>query len=568
MLDVSALRYSQNPNRAERRRAHKLERKRASTEPGLKLPPVTLRPDDVQLLARAMDPDDRMVFYAILDGKKEPYLTFEQFAERAHPGYLWGAHLRALARRLQDVADGLIRRLMVFMPPRHGKSELVSRLFTAYYVYRHPTRDVAITTYGAELSYDLSRDARTNFLQMGGALAGDSAAIKSWHTSNGGNVWATGVGGPATGRGFHLGIIDDPYKDHEEAGSAKIRRTRWDWYRAVFRTRAAPGAAIVLLMTRWHLDDLASNLLRDEAVTRIGWHVVEMPAEKRVEPIASQRPEDVENSLDALLSGTLDPLTGVISPLRGRYKFPDSVTVEPDVRDDERWLWTQRFPATEYESLKREQGGESGYFWNAMYQQRPVANEGGMFKREWFKPIQRHKLPQMVAIVRWWDLGASENAGAYTAGLKLGKDKDGNFYILGLAHGRWHPGYRDRVIKATAQKDTTRVRVLVPQDPGAAGKQVADQHIRMLSGIAPCSKIIESGDKDLRASLPASDAANGLFFIVAEPWAATVLQELADFGPGAEFRDIVDALSGAHGYLSGKRERRVPQSSSTRTLGR
>lgn len=466
-------------------------------------------------------------------------ISFIDYVNDAHPGYLWTAHLSKLAATLQRVADDELTRVMVFMPPRHGKSELVSRLFTGYYAYRHPTRDVALTTYGAELSYDLSRDARTNFLQMGGEIASDSAAIKSWHTAAGGNVWATGVGGPATGRGFHLGIIDDPYKDNEEAASAKIRRTRLAWYKSVFRTRAAPGAAIILLMTRWHMDDLAATLLREEAVSRAKWHVLEFPAEKRAE----RRPATNGNGGNGAGQSVIGATT---------HAWPDTVTVERDVRDHPRWLWTARFPVTEYEATKRELGGDSGYFWNALYQQRPVASEGGMFKREWFKPIERGRLPTLVEEVRWWDLAATEGDGAFTAGLRVGKDAHGNFYITGLQHGQWHPGERDVIIVNTAKLDGPRVRVLFPQDPGAAGKEVAGKFVRLLSGISPVAIRRESGDKELRATLPASDAANGLFFIVAEPWAALVVQELADFGPGAEYRDIADALSGAHAYLASK----------------
>jgi predicted phage terminase large subunit-like protein len=541
-------------SRPERRRAVKAERKeRGADEPGLKLPGVELLPDEVQRFARALEPRDRMVYFALLDGAAKPYLTFEEYVNRAHPNYVWGAHLRALARRLQDVADGLLTRLMIFMPPRHGKSELVSRIFTAYYLYRHAHRDVALTTYGAELSYDLSRDARTNYLTLGGELAGDSAAIKSWHTSKGGNLWATGAGGAATGRGFHLGVIDDPYKDHIEAASAKVRRTRWNWYKSVFRTRAAPGAAIIMLMTRWHLDDMAGNMLRDEAVAKSGWHVLDFPAEAR-RPIAPVEPGDVAASLDAMLEGAIDPLTGVaVSGSGSRSPWPESVTIEPDVRDDPRWLWTSRFPAAEYEAIKRELGGDSGYFWNALYQQRPVASEGGLFKREWFTPIARTKLPPMVKIIRWWDLGATEGDGKFTAGLKVGKDADGKYYILHLVHGQWHPGKRDRIIVETARSDGISVKQMFPQDPGAAGKQVAEQHVKMLSGIARAATQIETGDKGTRATLAASDASNGLFLIVAEPWAAVVVQELADFGPGADFTDIVDALSGAHANLAGAR---------------
>lgn len=547
-------------SRAEKRRVLKEERKhRERGEPGLGLPAVEIRPDEIMRMAKALEPSDRMVLFALLDGRHEPYLTLEEYVERAHPGYLWGAHLRALARRLQDVADGLIRRLMIFMPPRHGKSELVARLFTAYYLYRHSSRDVAITTYGAELSYDLSRDARTNFVQMGGALSLDSAAIKSWHTAERGNCWATGVGGPATGRGYHLGVIDDPYKDHEEAASVKVRRTRWNWYKSTFRTRAAPGAAIVILMTRWHMDDLAASLLREEAVTRQGWHVIEMPAERRA---PEQRIED-SNTIGG---GRVDFMTGMMGT---RYQWPATITLEADARDHERWLWTQRFPIEEYESLKREQGGDSGYFWNALYQQRPIATEGGLFKREHFKPIAREKLPRFVQDARWWDLAATANDGAMTAGLRGGKDKQGNVYITGLVLGQWDPGPRNNIIRQTAELEhAERVTYLFPQDPGAAGKEVAQGFVRLLQGIVPVVIRIETGSKDLRATLPASDVANGLVYVVAEPWAAVFIQHCVDFGPGAEFRDVVDAFSGLHAYLVGKREHRPVQGTvSTTTLG-
>lgn len=550
MIDVTALDFANRPSRAERRRALKDERKtRDADEPGLALPPVELLPADLAAALRALEPVDRMTFLALLEGRIERQKTLVEYVNAAHPNYIWGPHLLAISRALQDVADGLVTRLIILAPPRHGKSELVSRIFTAYYLYRHPDRDVALTTYGAELSYDLSRDARNNFLLLGGRLAGDSAAIKSWHTAEGGNLWATGAGGSATGRGFHLGVIDDPLKDDSEARSAKVRRSRWNWYKSVFRTRAAPGAAIVVMTTRWHQDDMVANLLREESVAKAGWTVLDFPAEAR-RPIAPQDPSEVAASLDDMLAGQTDPLTG--GP---RSPWPASVTVEPDVREHERWLWTSRFSPEEYEAIKRELGGESGYFWNALYQQRPVASEGGLFKREWFTPVAREKVPALVKVACWFDLGATEGDGKFTAGLLVGKSLDKKYYILGLTHGQWHPGKRDRIIKETAgehfKAHGSKYTVLFPQDPGAAGKQVAEQHIAMLSGVAPAKAVIESGDKEQRATLAASDASNGNFFIVAEPWAATVLQELADFGPGADFTDIVDSLSGVHAFLAG-----------------
>jgi predicted phage terminase large subunit-like protein len=541
--------------RAARRRQTKLDSKSpwAGSVPADPRPLPDVRADDVLAIARVLEPAERMAFFAILDGKDEPYLTFEQWVDRAHPGYLWGRHLCVLARRLQDLCDGLLARLMVFMPPRHGKSELISKLFTAYYLYRHSKRDVAVTTYGAELSYDLSRSARTNYLDMGCQLAPDSRAIKSWHTIDGGNLWATGVGGPATGRGFHLGVIDDPFKDAAEAQSEVIRRTRLAWYKSVFRTRAAPGAAIIVLMTRWHEDDLAGRLLAEEEASQERWHVIEMPAEKRRAPMLTST---IAPELSAV-SGNVQELPATKA---AAYTWPSTVTIEPDVRDDETWLWTQRFPASEYEAQKRVQGGEGGYFWNALFQQRPVPAEGDTFKREWFKKIRRALLPSLQYICRWWDLAATENDGAFTAGLKVARGHDGNYYILGLEHVQYGAGKRDNLMEEVTKIDGVECTVLVPQDPGAAGKQVAQAHITRLEKHAPVYKRKESGDKDARAQLPASAASNGFYFIVDEPWAEIVLRELTAFGPGAQFRDVADALSGAHAWLAEKaRDRRPTQ---------
>lgn len=428
-------------------------------------------------------------------------------------------------------ADGLYLVGRALLPTHN--SEAISRLFTAYFLYRHPGLSVALTTYGADLSYELSRDARNNYLASGGRLAGDANAVKSWSTAQGGKLWATGVGGPATGRGFHLGVVDDPYKDHTEAGSAIVRKSRLAWYRSVFRTRAAPGAAIVILLTRWHQADVVGELLKEEEVTKQRWHILEMAAEKYTGP--------------RVTAGD-DGKPGTASSIKP-HKWPSTVTIEPDARDHPLWLWASRFTVDEYESIKRGLGGDGGYFWNALYQQRPTAMEGGLFKEKWFKRIARGQLPPMIGRMRRWDLAATEKDGAFTAGLRVEKDAQHNYYITSLVHDQWEAGARDTIIVATARVDGMGVVQGFPIDPAAAGKQVAAQFPRMLDGIAPVLLMPESGSKLLRLTMPASAASNGLLFIVDEPWAAVVITELCAAGEGAEYWDIADALSGAFGYL-------------------
>jgi hypothetical protein len=518
-------REAQKETRAERRRLERAEAKAAS-----RVAPSRLYPAPLRAMLRALPPVARMKALALVEGRAERQDTFREWVDRVHPDYEWPPHLVALAHVLQDVADGLRTRVMCFMPPRHGKSEQISRLFTAYFLYRHPGLSVALTTYGADLSYELSRDARNNYLASGGRLAGDANAVKSWSTAQGGKLWATGVGGPATGRGFHLGVVDDPYKDHTEAGSAIVRKSRLAWYRSVFRTRAAPGAAIVILLTRWHQADLVGELLKEEEVTRQGWHILEMAAEKYTGP---------------RVRGGDDGVPSSIKP----HKWPSTVTIEPDARDHVIWLWASRFTVEEYESIKRGLGGDGGYFWNALYQQRPTAMEGGLFKEQWFKRISRGQLPGMIGRMRRWDLAATQDDGAFTAGLRVEKDAQHNYYITGLVHGQWEAGARDTIIVQTARVDGQGVVQGFPIDPAAAGKQVAAQFPRMLDNIAPVLLMPESGSKLLRLTMPASAASNGMLYIVDEPWAAVVITELCAAGEGAEYWDIADSLSGAFGYL-------------------
>lgn len=231
---------------------------------------------------------------------------------------------------------------MVFMPPRHFKSEVVSRLFTAYYLYRHPDEWVALTSYAAELAYTLSRNARDNYKKAGGVLKDDAGAVKHWETGKGGGLWAAGVGGPATGKGFHLGVIDDPIKNSEEAQSLVIQRRNDDWYDSTFSTRQEPGAAIVLIQTRWGIHDTAGYLLDKEKDEPEHWHIF---------------------NLEAIKSDT---------PL----KFPSTCTIELDNRAVGEALNPQRYPADKLAKIKRRIGS---FFFNALYQQNPILRQGRVY---------------------------------------------------------------------------------------------------------------------------------------------------------------------------------------------
>lgn len=242
---------------------------------------------------------------------------------------------------------------MVFMPPRHFKSEIVSRLFSAYYLYRHPDRWVALTSYAAELAYTLSRNARDNYQKFGESLKAAAAAVKHWETDKGGGLWAAGVGGPATGKGFHLGIIDDPIKNSEEAQSSSIRRRNEDWYDSTFSTRQEPGAAIVLIQTRWGVHDLTGYLLTKEIEEPEHWHILHFAAIKEESP----------------------------------PKYPDTCTLEPDKRKVGEALNPIRYPLEKLKKIARRIGN---FFWNALYQQWPILRQGRVYHAFTFANVGPH----------------------------------------------------------------------------------------------------------------------------------------------------------------------------------
>jgi predicted phage terminase large subunit-like protein len=290
--------------------------------------------------------------------------SFRDFIVAAYPGYAFYTWAERLIALLQRVADGQLNRLIVCCPPRLGKSLLVSKLFPAYWVSRYPTRFCAIASYSAELAYAHSREARHYYRAVGHPLSKDSTAVGNWLTPERGGCIAAGVRGPFTGKGYALGIIDDPYKGPEDANSASQRQKLIEWFQSVWLTRAEPGVngaaagAQVVVLTRWHQDDLIGWLLEQESGDAPqAWHVLNLPA-------------------------TCDPP-------KQQLQFPATCTVEPDWRQTGEPLCPERFPLAELEQIRIRAGS---YWWNALYQQRPSPAEGLLFQRQWI----RHTLPAQL----------------------------------------------------------------------------------------------------------------------------------------------------------------------------
>jgi hypothetical protein len=204
------------------------------------------------------------------------------YALAVYPNFELAAHHRLIVDKLEAVERGEISRLMKSMPPRHGKSLLASQIFPAWFLGRHPERSIITACYGQELADDFGRKVRNLVISPvhraifpGFRLAEDSASMRRFDTTAGGSYYAVGRGGAITGRGTHLLLVDDPLKDAEEARSGLTRRGLHEWFKSVAYTRLQPGGAVVLTSTRWHEDDLAGHLLRQDPN---GWVVLSLPA--------------------------------------------------------------------------------------------------------------------------------------------------------------------------------------------------------------------------------------------------------------------------------------------------
>jgi len=260
------------------------------------------------------------------------------------PSFTRPAHVKLLGEHLVRVANGEILRLIIQMPPRHSKSLTVTVRFPGWWLGKNPDKRVVLAAHTASLAQTFSRQVRNEFESFapevwGLRIADDSASVERWSVKGRqGGMVAVGVGGPLTGQGADLLLVDDAVKDFEEAQSRTAKESVWDWYRSVARTRLHPGGAIIVIMTRWSEDDLTGRLISEAKAGGEQWTVLSLPA------IAEEG----------------DPLG----------------------RDVGEALWPQRFSHEELMAIKAAVGS---HVWNSLYQQHPTRQEGAVFQRSWFR---------------------------------------------------------------------------------------------------------------------------------------------------------------------------------------
>jgi predicted phage terminase large subunit-like protein len=406
-----------------------------------------------------------------------------------------------LNHKLIEVEQGRIKRLMVFMPPRHFKSETISKYFSAWFIGNNPNKRIILTSYEADFAATWGYKARTvleeHQTDFGCEIDQHSKARNRWDTTDGGGMVTAGVGGPITGKGADILIIDDPVKNAEEAQSQTYRDKAWDWFLSTSYTRLEPDATIILIMTRWHEDDLAGRILER---SNEDWDVIVFPA----------------------LAEKDDPLN----------------------RQEGQALCSERYNKQRLLEIKQEIGE---YWFNALYQQSPLPPTGGMFKREDFKPLIETPKSGLIKQVRFWDLAATLE-GDYTAGLLLNQYNDGTYFIEDVQRLRGTPKQVEDRILQTAASDGRNVMVRMEQEPGSSGVNVIAHYTRLLAGY-DFKGIKSTGSKEIRAGPVAAQVeASNVFYLIEDSWNNDFLNEVTVFPFGAN-DDMVDSLSGSFNEL-------------------
>lgn len=307
-----------------------------------------------------------------------------EFSKYTNIAYEVAAHHKLIADALEAVERGEIKRLMIAMPPRHGKSELASRRFPAWFIGRNPNKQIIAASYNSDLASDFGREVRNIVAspEFGNLfkthLSADSKAANRWHTDQGGMYVAAGVGTAITGRGADVLLIDDPFKDRQEADSEITRQRVWDWYTSTAYTRLMPSGAVVVINTRWHDDDLSGKLLAEQEHGGDQWEVLSLPAIK-----------------------------------------------------DDKALWPEWYPRERLEQIRAVLPARD---WNALYQQTPMPDEGDYFKAVWFGEYE--ELPKNLRYYGASDYAVTDGDGDFTEHGIIGVDASNNLYVVDWWRGQ------------------------------------------------------------------------------------------------------------------------------------
>lgn len=439
---------------------------------------------------------------------RDSILAFTKYTKR---DYEFNWHHRFLCNKLDQFANGKIKRLMVFMPPRHGKSELVSRRLPAFLLGKNPDSQLICTSYSADLASRMNRDVQriidseeyqelfpdtrlnqSNVRTIAGQWMRNSDLFEI--VGHRGAYRSSGVGGGITGMGAHYIVIDDPIKNQDEADSITWREKLWDWYTSTLSTRLEKNGSILITLTRWHDDDLAARLLNlaKKNPEADQWDIISFPA-------------ICENNLN-----TDDP------------------------REIGQPLWPNKYDNKALSSMRASMGSR---VWSALYQQRPSPEDGIIFQRPWFKYY--NEIPtDMEFTALSVDLPFDE--GGSFAVFQVWGRKKGDRYLLDQTRGQVGFNEQRAMFKAMCAKWPHLNAKWVEKK--ANGAALISTLQREIPGIIPINPM---GSKEQRAEAVAPQFESGNVFLPENaPWINDYVEELLIFNNGT-FNDQVDATSQA-----------------------
>lgn len=467
-----------------------------------------------------------------------------EFTKLNHPNFVENWHHRVIAYYAEKYWRGEIN-LILTVPPRHGKSELISRNLPAWGFGQTPDAEVISCSYADSLASRMNRDCQrimesslyreifpnTRIQDLRYKTDrdtplldddGNEIEVHGNHLKNNsvfqivgrrGVYRSAGVGGGITGMGYDRGIIDDPIKDAQDAKSKTVRDSIGEWFGSVFYTRKSPSGKICLIMTRWHEDDLAARIISTTGKENADdFTVVKLPAFC-----------ENENEIDAEVLELL--------------KITPRKIGEP--------LDRNRFDTDSLNKIKFTLGHRA---FESLYQQNPSPQEGEMFKVSQIKILP--VLPVNVKKwVRYWDKAGTEGGqGAQTAGAKVGIADDGKVIICDMISGRWSAPEREATIKQTAQMDKREVVVWVEQEPGSGGKESAENTVKNLQGYS-CKVEKVTGDKVTRAEPLSCQVEVGNVYLLEADWNKEFIEQARTF-PNGKLKDMIDAAGGGFNKLS------------------
>ena len=420
--------------------------------------------------------------------------------------YVYGRHtlslLHLLDKTTKQLEQGVSSYRCICMPPRHGKSDVASRRYGAWHLIRNPDHEFILTSYNYSLASDMSYELRRVMRRVGPMyginLQADRGALDSWRVAgHKGAVHAAGLGGTITGRGADVLLVDDYFKNREEAESDTQRQRKWESFESDLLTRLSPVHAVVIVANRWHEDDIVGRILRKN------------------DPDHEDYDEDFP---------------------------PFEYTRFPAQDENGRWLFQERFGEAWYKTMRAFMGT---YAWNAQAQQDPQPRTGNLLQANNVQWITAEDLPNDLTWRRGWDVASTEKERIkddpdYTVGTLAAYDfKQRRLYVRHVVRGQWTAPKRDRIIRQTAIVDGANVQVRVE---AVAGYKDTYEHVRdQLRGAAVVRKVVPSTDKVARASVLEPVFESGDVYVVKGPWNRPWQAELMSF-PSSKHKDQVDSL--------------------------